>query len=332
MHLISSSVPELPAQNVTVVDQNGNLLSDTKLTSQQNRLDPNQLKYILDLQDSIVKRIESILTPIVGPGNIRAEANADIDFSHTEQAAETFSPNNPVKRSEHTQQSSSTEPVAEKPSGIPGAASNQPGMPGQSAPPTPAPTNTQQEATVNYEIDKTVRYVQQPMGTIKRLTVAVVLNNKTEYDPKGKPSSRPLTDVEKEQISGLVKDAMGFNKERGDSLNVVNTEFSPPPKEVIPNEPLWKPFATLENGKLLGQYLLTGIALFFLYSRLLKPLITRVSAPPQVIMPQITPQESSAVAQSTTDGKSTIDVNAARKIANEDPRMVANLVKNWVSE
>ena len=334
VHLVSSSVPELPAQNVTVVDQNGNLLSDQHDANKQNRLDPNQLKYILDLQESIVKRIESILTPIVGSGNIRAEANADIDFSHTEQAAETFNPNNTVKRSEHTNQTSSSEPVAEKPSGIPGAASNQPGAPGQSAPPTPAPSNTQQESTINYEVDKTVRYVQQPMGTVKRLTVAVVLNNKTEYDAKGKPSSsRPLTDSEKEQITGLVKDAMGYNKDRGDSLNVVNTEFSPTPKEVFPNEPFWKPFATIENGKLAIQYLITAIGLFFLYSRLLKPLISRISATPQIVAPVVeSPVMSEASTEDQPMGRTGIDVKTARKIASEDPRMVANVIKTWVNE
>lgn len=330
VHLVSSSVPELPPKNVTVVDQNGNLLSDQQDAQGQNRLDPNQLKYIVDLQDNLVKRIESLLTPFVGLGNVRVEANADIDFSHSEQAAETYNPNGTVKRSEHTNQSNSTEAAAEKTGGIPGAAANQP-MLGQNAPPPPAtPKNTQQESTVNYEIDKTVRYVQQPMGTLKRLSVAVLLNNKTEYDAKGKASNRPLTDDEKNQITGLVKEAMGYNKDRGDSLNVVATVFTPPPVEKIPPEPFWKPYATVENGKLVGQYLLTAIALLFIYRRMLQPLIGRLSAPPTVIAPQVQAAMEEAAAAPTEKGE--FSVSAARKIANEDPRMVANVVKNWVSE
>lgn len=329
VHLVSSSVPDLPPQNVTVVDQNGNLLSDNDPDQRHNRLDPNQLKYIVDLQDGIVRRIESILTPIVGQGNIRAEASAEIDFSHTEQAAETFNPNNQAKRSEHTNQSTSNEPaVQQAASGIPGAAANQSGASPQPPKPAEGPKNSQQESTVNYEIDKTVRYIQQPMGSIKRLTVAVVVNNKTEYPAKGKPTTRALTDTEKEQITGLVKEAMGYNKERGDSLNVVNSEFSPPIKEVIPEEPIWKPYATLDNAKIGFQYLLTALALFFVYTRLLKPLIARLSMPPAPPAP-ITVEAEIDEESLRSNG---IKVDGARKIANEDPRMVANIVKNWVSE
>jgi flagellar M-ring protein FliF len=337
VHLVSSSVPELPIQNVTVVDQNGNLLSSQDDPAHNNRLDPNQLKYIQELQVGIVRRIESILTPMVGAENIRAEATADVDFSRSEQAAETFKPNNSpentVKRSEHSNESSSTE--ADKAGGVPGAASNQPGQGQQNQQAEAAntgPTSTQKENTVNYEVDKTVRYVQQPMGNIKRLTVAVLVNNKTEIDADGKPTTKPLTDAEKEQITGLVKEAMGYNKERGDSLNVVNTAFTVSPKEVIPEEPFWKQFANLETAKSVGQYLLSGLVILYLFFNVLRPMIRRLSAPPVVVAPTKTNEETEQDQESAKNKSQPNQLDTAKKMAAEDPRMVANIVKTWVSE
>ncbi len=201
VHLVASSVPELPTKNVTIVDQNGNLLSDTSASVGANGLDPSQLKYIHDLQRSIVKRVESIITPIVGASNVHAEATADVDFSHSEQAAETYKPNQtPDAASIRSQQTSETlNGGSANATGVPGALSNQPPAPATApltapaannstpgaAPTTPA-TNTQKESTVNYELDKTVRYVQQPMGGLKRLSVAVVVNYRNSVDNSGK--------------------------------------------------------------------------------------------------------------------------------------------------
>jgi flagellar M-ring protein FliF len=266
---------------------------------------------------------------MVGAENIRAEATADVDFSRSEQAAETFKPNNSpentVKRSEHSNESSSTE--ADKAGGVPGAASNQPGQGQQNQQAEAAntgPTSTQK--------DKTVRYVQQPMGNIKRLTVAVLVNNKTEIDADGKPTTKPLTDAEKEQITGLVKEAMGYNKERGDSLNVVNTAFTVSPKEVIPEEPFWKQFANLETAKSVGQYLLSGLVILYLFFNVLRPMIRRLSAPPVVVAPTKTNEETEQDQESAKNKSQPNQLDTAKKMAAEDPRMVANIVKTWVSE
>ncbi len=273
VHLISSSVPELTAKNVTVVDQNGSLLSDPDRQSDANRLDPAQVKYVMDLQDGIVKRIESILTPMVGNGNVRAEATAEVDFSRSEQAAESFRPNGPPEAAAiRSQSTSESNGAANQATGLVGAASNQPGA-GASAAPTTAAGNTQKDSTTNYEVDKTVRYVQQPMGGIKRLTVAVVVNHKRVIGADGKASLRALTEEEKQQITDLVKEAMGFNGERGDSLNVVNSPFAEPPREVIPEEPFWKPYATADNLKLAAQYLLSAGVLAYLFFAVLRPMI-----------------------------------------------------------
>ena len=248
----ASSVPDLPAKNVTVVDQDGNLLSDSDKPANANTLDAALLKYVQELQQSIVRRVESIVTPIVGANNVRAEATADVDFSRTEQAAETYKPNgkrdNASIRSQQSSEASG--PGNASAGGIPGALSNQP-QPNATAPingqpPLPslagAPQlgNARKNSTVNYEVDKTIRYTQQPMGGVRRLSVAVVLNYRTVLAKNGKTETRALTDAEKAEMTDLIKEAMGFSKERGDSVSVLNSPFVAPEKEAIVEPPIWK--------------------------------------------------------------------------------------------
>jgi len=346
VHLVASSVPELPTKNVTVVDQNGNLLSESGKPAGANGLDPTQLKYVQELQQSIVKRIESIVTPIVGPNNVRAEATADVDFSHSEQAAETYKPNGTQEaaaiRSQQSSETQSNAPLGA--SGVPGALSNQP-QPNATAPIAGAPAagtgaqtptgNRQKDMTVNYEVDKTVRYVQQPMGGIKRLSVAVVVNYKKEVGKDGKVTMKPLSDAEKAQISDLVKEAMGFNKDRGDSLNVVNSPFAGAEKEVIPETPLWKRPEVVETAMGAGKYVLGGAILAYLFFAVLKPLFARIAKtfeppppPPQEEQPAQIKHEVEPMGQKARTYQDNLE--AAKTLARNDPKMVANVVKAWV--
>ncbi len=380
VHLVASSVPELNTKNVTVVDQEGNLLSETGKQPGANGLDPTQLKYVQELQQSIVHRIESIITPIVGANNVRAEATADVDFSSSEQAAEMYKPNqgdNPATvRSQHT---SETRNGGNAASGVPGALTNQPPAPATA--PLVTPPNTppnasatassaangagnaansgpmQRDSTVNYEVDKTVRYVQQPMGGIKRLSVAVVVNYKRVVEKGGKVSYKPLSDAEKAQITDLVKEAMGYNKERGDSLNVVNSPFAGLDKEVQPEPPLWKQPEMLDLAKEAGKYLLIALVTLFMYFKLLKPMLDRLvrkdeapaDAPPVPMMLDAegnpVPQAAAAAAGAALDDTSDLDeeatppistyqrrLEAAKRLAKENPKVVANVVKEWVTE
>ncbi len=348
VHLVASSVPDLPTKNVTVVDQNGNLLSETGKQGGSNGLDPTQLKYVQELQQNIVKRIESILTPIVGPNNVRAEATADVDFSHTEQAAETYKPNQtPNTSAIRSQQSSETQSgTPTVAAGVPGALSNQPPVPATAPLTAPAANatgatataaasgNAHKDMTVNYEVDKTVRYTQQPMGGVKRLSVAVVVNYKKEVAKDGKVAMKPLTDAEKAQITDLVKETMGFNKDRGDSLNVVNSPFAGAEKEVIVETPIWKRPETLTMAWGAGKYALGGVILLYLFFAVLKPLLTKVAKtfePPQ-------PREEEPVKHINHDVEPMgskprnyqDNLEAAKTLAKNDPKMVANVVKAWV--
>ena len=349
VHLVASSVPELPVKNVTIVDQNGNLLSETGKTASINGMDPSQIKYVQDLQQSITKRIESIISPIVGPNNVRAEATADVDFSRSEQAVESYKPNQTpeamVVRSQQTSESTNGGAIA---GGVPGALTNQPPAPatapitaagqaagsGQAASPT---ANIRKDATVNYEIDKTIQYVQQGSGGLKRLSVAVVVNYKKTTDKAGKVSMKPLSEAETTQITNLVKEAMGFNQERGDTLNVVNSPFATTEQEAIPELPLWKEPGNIQMAKDTGKYILMAIALLLLYLRMLKPLLKKISETP--LLPPPGPSHdlhaqagANGGMMGLPDGQRNYQDNLSRaqRMASEDPRVVANIVKTWV--
>ncbi|MDP2028137.1 MAG: flagellar basal-body MS-ring/collar protein FliF [Thiobacillus sp.] len=350
VHLVASSVPELPTKNVTIVDQNGNLLSDTSRAASTNGMDPSQIKYVQELQQNVVKRIESIISPIVGAENVRAEATADVDFSHSEQAVESYKPNqSPDAMAIRSQQTSESLNSTGNPAGVPGALSNQPTAPatapivapaknGKATPPAPAatPSSTQKDATTNYEVDKTIQYVQQGVGGLKRLSVAVVVNYKKTTSKDGKVEMKPLTAAETAQITNLVKEAMGYNQARGDTLNVVNSAFARPDQETIPETPLWKEPGTIQMAKDTGKYLLMGGALLLLYLRVLKPMLKKITEPSKHIPVMdhpihTTPQMEAGMGEGSHGGRGYQDGLArAQKLASEDPRVVANIVKTWV--
>lgn len=351
VHLVASSVPDLPTANVTVVDQNGNLLSDTSKKIGNKNLDPEQLKYIDDIQQSIVKRVESIITPIVGLKNVRAEASAEIDFSIQEQAAETYKPNQqPDAAAIRSMQTNETQTSNGEISGVPGALSNQPPANATAPITTPAnatpdagtasatPVNSEKNLTTNYEVDKTVRYMQQPMGGIKRLNVAVVVNNMPVVDKAGKVTYRPLTTAEKTQINDLAMQAMGFSKERGDSLTIVNSSFAGEPKEVLPAVPLWENQRVIEYGKDALRFIVGVVVLLLIYSRILKPLMGKLST----LAKQSAPQLSAADTMVNLSGEQAAqlagpvaaydqNLEAAKQLAKDNPRMVASVVANWTN-
>ncbi len=348
VHLVASSVPELMPKNVTLVDQNGNLLSDAgRNAGSISGMDPSQIKYVQELQQSVVRRIESIITPIVGPNNVRAEATADVDFSRSEQAVESYKPNQtPDAMVVRSQQTSESLNGVANPAGVPGALTNQPPAPATA--PIVAPdqaatanaatgpaTSTRKDATYNYEVDKTIQYVQQGGGGLKRLSVAVVVNHKRSTDAEGKVVMKPLTAAEITQITNLVKDAMGFNAERGDSVNVVNTPFASPEAEKLPDPPFWKQSENreyIDMAKTAGKYLLMALALVLLYLRGLKPLLKKLDEMAKLPPPAPVQHLQHAVGGNLLPGQRNYEENLTRaqQLANQDPRVVANIVKTWV--
>jgi flagellar M-ring protein FliF len=358
VHLVASSIPELPPSNVTVVDQNGTLLSDNT-NKNGKQLDPNQLKYVEALQQNIVKQVESIIAPLVGPNNVRAEATADVDFAQTDTAAELYKPNSPPEpqaiRSQQT--SEQTGPGSTNPSGIPGALSNQPPgvatAPIDGSAPAQAQTTTtgpsRKDSTTNYEVDKTVRFEQKPMGGIKRLTVGVVVNYRRSIDPKtGKVVIKPLSAAEVAQINELVKQAMGYSQARGDTLNVTNAPFDgvDKPDEQAPE--WWKDPANLPLLKDIARYVFIALVLAFLWFRFVRPLLKpaikkfdeAVALPPEpepeVPEPEPEPDyEAEARMQREAEEIQKVQVyksnlEMAKDMAKNDPRIVANVIKEWL--
>jgi flagellar M-ring protein FliF len=350
-HLISSSIAGMPIKNVTILDQSGNLLTASPEGVQNAGLNATQLEYLRQLEENLAKRIEEILTPVIGEENVRARVTADVDFSQSEQTAEIYKPNpTPDEAAIRSQQTSETSGGAGQPAaGVPGALSNQP--PGAATAPITAPAgvpadetvggeakgSTHKESTINYEVDKTVRVVRQPVGGIKRLTAAVVVNYRKVTDKEGKVTAKPLSAQEMAQINSLVREAMGFNAQRGDSANVMNTPFSVAEE---PTVPLWKDPEVIALAKELGRNLFIVLIVLLLFFKVFLPPLREIFAPPPPPPPpeaelaegaegeeQLTEEE-----KQTQHAQNSYEENlrVARELAKAEPRIVASVVKEWL--
>lgn len=360
-HLLASSVPELEARNVTIVDQAGNLLSAAGRAEAPGQLDAGQLEYVHALEASYATRIENILQPLVGPGNVHAQVTAALDFTRVEETSETFKPNpTPAESSVRSQQTSeSTSTTAQAAQGVPGALSNQPpgaatapltapGQAGQqSTTAAPQPTSSQRETITNFEVDKVIRHSQGEIGALQRLAAAVVVNYKREVAADGAVGYKPLTAPELQQIDALVRQAMGFNQQRGDSVNVVNAPFSAdatPGGESAPSpwgrfvQDLTAPAGVMQILKYLGAALVVLVVLRVLRGTLrdlrrserVEPMGEGVAGgvPPQLA--GAGPAGERMSVENEAAARFDADLRAVRELAKQEPRLVANVVKEWV--
>lgn len=377
VHMVSSSVPELDPKSVTVVDQRGNLLSAANAGARG--LDVSQLKYTQEIEQGYIRRIEAILQPILGTGNVRAQVAADIDFSVVEHTDEKYRPNtDPANAAMRSQQSSESNQLGgTPPGGVPGALSNQPPLapnapvttapnapPG--APQTPAqlaaaqaaqragtatttttaaatgPSSSRKDTTTNYELDRSIRHVQQGAGGVRRLSVAVVVNNRTGDD---KGASRALTTAELDQIRNLAKEAVGFSQDRGDSLNVVNSAFADEREKEAPALDFWRDPANIPLATTLGMYLLLALLALFAWFAVARPLLRKHLAPPPP-PPVVDAAENDVFAKVATadEGPSPdealrqreaerhkADLDFALEAATQDPKLVAIMIQHWMT-
>jgi len=350
VNLVSSSVPELPARNVSIVDQSGTLLSN--LLAQANGLDPNQIKQKRDLEQDMIRRIETLVGPIVGDGNVRAQVTADMDFSRIERVEENYAPNGQSEKAtlRSSNVSESTQ-AGQGPNGggVPGAASNQPAQPAQ-APITAAPGQqagqTQQSqaqqspvsqsktATNNYEVNREIVHNQQQVGTLKRLSLAVVVNHRTVPGAEGQaPTTKPLTDEEKAEITKLIKDTVGFKDDRGDSLSLVNAVFTQPTAPSVEEIPLWKSPEMIAWAKEIGRNLLIACIALYLVLGVLRPMLRSFATPPAPPQELLAAQTHETIADESSGRNSVYEANlqTAKSIARQDPKLVANVVRGWVT-
>ncbi|MDO5056400.1 MAG: flagellar basal-body MS-ring/collar protein FliF [Lautropia sp.] len=367
LHLVAASVPDMNPKQVSVVDQYGKLLSD--LDADGGTMNTAQINYRNQIESNLSRRINDLLEPIVGNGNIRAQVAADIDFTQSEATAETFAPNqNPTSaaiRSQQTMASRDGNGALVAPGGIPGSLSNQPPAspsapvngPAQNTTAAAGASNSQsgangssrQESVTNYEVDRTVRVTRNQTGTIRRLSVAVLLNQKESVDAEGKTVSTPLTAMELQSIEALVKQAVGFAAERGDSVQVVNAAFTRMPAVADPEVPLWKDPDTMsfarDVGKQLGFVVLALIILFMF----IRPALQAMKKPAPAAGGQLDekvdeqlnlpgPQDASDASPQRLETVNpdqgmgmTIAQHNALQLARTDPTAVATVVRHWVN-
>ena len=363
-NLVAASVPNLAFSAVTLIDQSGAMLSQLKSKLMEVGLDPTQIRYVREIEANAIKRVDDILSPIVGQGNARVQIAADVDFSQSEQTAETHRPNTTPPdvsiRSQQTSESASATPSAQ---GIPGALSNQPPVPATApltqpavpgAGPTPPagkplpgqldaagvqapiasvaqPISTRKDSTINYEVDKTIRHTKQSVGTIKRLSAAVVINHRK--DAKG--VSKPLADPEMKQINELVKEAMGFNKERGDTISVANAPFTAVDRDDS-GIPLWKDPEIHSLLKEIFKYTVIAAIVAYLLFKVIIPLgKTMLETPPRQTSRPLG-ERINILAGDEDDQPSAAETQErklaqARELAQQDPKVVANIIKDWTS-
>jgi flagellar M-ring protein FliF len=318
-------------------------------------LDAAQLKYLRDIESSYAARIENILKPIVGAENVRAQVTAALDFNQVEQTSETFKPN-PMPQDAAVRSHQSVETVTvnppQGPSGVPGALANRP--PDSVSPPPlsekPAQEvgrkatvrqapNTHRENIINYEVDKTVRHTKVEVGTVKRLSAAVVVNYRREADKERKGAYKPLSEVELAQIDTLTRDAMGFSKERGDTLNIVNAPFSAesvPSAAPAPNAwDAWVDDVASPAGlRKAATYLVPAALIAFLLFGLVLPVARNLKRAGQMALAGSSvsaPAPPSATGYAPArEANFEADLKAVRDLASQQPHIVANVVKDWV--
>ena len=351
INLVASSIPYLESGQVTVVDQWGRLLSTgDDSTSGATR---DQYQYARKMEKLYSERIETLLTPIVGRGRVRAIVTADLDFTVNEQTQEIFEPDSTQLRSEQVDTQVNRNGGAV---GVPGALTNQPPGNGEVDPEVPGAeannevTNESSSEVKNYEIDKTIRHVRQIPGNIRRLSAAVIIDDKLEMGEDGTPIRTPLTEAELAEYTRLAQEAVGFTEERGDSVVVFNRSFQPV-EDVLPIEPLpvWKQswFGTVVRQSLVG------LAVLLLVLMVLRPAAKRLMPAPATLALASTDADSDS--DDTTEGEKSeknskannVDellsldpppvvygdiLNMARAMAAEDPKRVAKVVKDWVTE
>lgn len=343
INLVASSIPNLSASRVTVVDQNGQLLSEgggQTLFSDTERF----LDYRQSLEHQYAQKIQDILTPIVGYGRVSAKVSADMDFTSFEQTQEMYNPDVAAVRSEQVVQDKKS--IGDSASGVPGSLSNSP--PANNSQLVPVKDNNKsannlgtasedleansihKSSTRNFELDKTISHTKNQPGSIKRLTVAVLVDNRAVYDPKTKKTeTKPLSEEEIKKIKTLVADAIGINPERGDSLNVVNSNFvKPDPIEAMPETPFWK---SDSFWSIVKQVLSASFVLILLFG-VLKPLFKNLATARAV---EEAEQPANALAYqgqglppNASDYESQLYL--LRQVVDKEPKRVAQVVKTWV--
>ncbi len=356
VHLVASSVPELGAGDVTLVDQAGTLLNSPDENA-ESVISTRQLEYTRKLEESYQRRIVELLEPIIGAGRVRATVTADVDFTVAEETHEAYDPQKTAVRSEQT--SNDQHKAGDGAEGIPGALSNQPpgtsgapAIPGAAGPQGAAagaqggaaqatavastPTSTSSRSTRNFEVDRTLQYVRQPTGTLKRLSVGVVLDDWQKFDAAGKATTTPMSADDIKRFTQLVRESIGLKDDRGDQLNVMSQAFkADSPVAPVESLPLWQqPWLAAVGKQVVGALLVLVLAFI-----VLRPLMKNLTRVPRLAGEGGSDLAGDKVTLSGQGAAGSIklapsfeaQLAAARGLVGQDPKRAAQVVKDWVA-
>jgi flagellar M-ring protein FliF len=362
-NLVASSIPELSASQVTVVDQAGRLLSAPN-SDTDGALRDKMFEISHRLEESYANRIQELLTPLVGPGRVRAQVVAQVDMATTEQTREQYNPQGQVVRSESTSEEAAKAGGGTA-GGVPGALTNQPPQPGValapgqqpavaqsgSTPPGAAgaagaagangastevlgPDSKSRQTTRNYEIDRTMAYTRTPAGRVTRLSVAVLIDNVRNTAADGTVTESPVPPEQIERLTALVKDAVGFDATRGDTVNVVNSSFlgqAAIPEGELETVPFWEKAWVQDLAKLLGGVIVVLLIIFSVLKPLTKGLLLQAKQTPLLggggTLVSVGPGGAGEAPGLAYEQQ----VAQARGLVSQDPKRVAQVVKTWVS-
>jgi len=382
INLVATSVPELGKSQVTVVDQKGNLLSDQQELSELT-MAGKQFDYSRRMEGLYTQRVHNILQPVLGSGRYKAEVSADVDFSAVESTSETFNPDQPALRSEQSvdEQRQSSLP----PQGVPGALSNQP--PGPASAPekanqvaaaagavapgqplldangqqvidpatgqpmlAPYPADKRKQSTRNYELDRSISYTKQQQGRLRRLSVAVVVDDQVSLNDAGETVRKPWSADDLARFTRLVQDAVGFDASRGDSVSVINTPFVP---DTFDESALEIPFYSQPWFWDVVKQVLGVLFILVLVFGVLRPVLKNLTTTAQ--SKQLQAAEGGAELGEGDDVDSALSsdrvslsgpqnimlpspsegyeaqLNAIKNLVAEDPGRVAQVVKEWIN-
>lgn len=370
-HLVASAVPEMAATDVTVVDQHGRLLSRLEDNGEGLSATVQQLAFRHRIEDAYARRIEDLLAPMIGAGHVKAQVNARVNFSAQERTEELYQPDQSVVRSEQ-----STEDRTERSKqavGVPGALSNEPpgagtlqpaqtgdpasegkaddqgGAAGRNGP--PKLVDSRVSHTRNYEVSKTIRHVRTPQGAITGLSVAVLLDQPAAASDEGKPQA--LAQAKLTEITDLVKQVVGFDAQRGDTINVISSPFQPSEAAPPVDTPLWQQPWVSEGGKLLLASILGLVLILVVVRPLVHGLLGRerseraeprasTSAPTSAAaaLPQAPEGAESDYALSGPGQPKRIGAGSdydnrlriAREVVGKEPAVAANVMKRWLAQ
>ena len=421
VHLVSSSVPEMNPKSVSVLDQSGALLSGPDAGA-QGGLDAQQLQYVNQIESNYTKRVLDILEPVIGRENLRAQVTAEVDFSQSESTSEAYAPNQGADARATVRSAQTSEAAgagSAQPAGVPGATSNQPPVPATAPINGPAQqmqaaqqgasASGRRDATTNYEVDKTVRVTRNATGTVRRLNAAVVVNNRSVTDAKGKTTAVPLTgasqplhaaatgatgasggrreavtnyEVDKtvrvtksatgnvkrlnaalvvnnrsvtdakgkttqvplgadeiEKITALVRESIGFSKERGDSVKVVNAPFKVEPAGTVGREaPFWKMPEVIDIVRAAAMPVGLAIVALLVFFGMVRPAVKTALAPrpaqlsrPGMRIDAVVDDEQTHPTPAIAAPPTTLrQIEGAKALAKDNPAAVAGIVRGWV--